>query len=146
MSVQLHHPALYSLGVELCVPGRIERVREIDAAAVAADLHHLRRAIQWLFRLLRMRRVADDPTQMNRACFLRMEWIGNVVLQEFTGAKAGNVQEAVIEREIDVRDQRRYGFESLQQGRQFFRIGRLGGNLDYLFHSPVTVGPMPYPD
>src|SRR5262245_36624303 len=44
--VELHHPALDAVGVELRVDGAVERVREVDATPVAADLHHLRAAAQ----------------------------------------------------------------------------------------------------
>src|SRR4051794_9044875 len=42
--VELDHPAVQALVVELLVDGAIERVGEVDAPAVAADLDHLRPA------------------------------------------------------------------------------------------------------
>src|SRR5437588_711512 len=42
--VELHHPAVESAFVELAVDRAIERIGEIDAPAVAADLDHLRPA------------------------------------------------------------------------------------------------------
>src|SRR3954470_14823518 len=39
--VELHHPAVEAALVELAVDGAIEGVGEVDALAVAADLHHL---------------------------------------------------------------------------------------------------------
>src|SRR5690606_32121872 len=53
--VELRRPAHDALRVELLVPGRVERVREVDAPPVAADLHHLRAAVE---RAPRRRRVA----------------------------------------------------------------------------------------
>src|SRR5262249_36636460 len=44
--IELHHPAVEAAFVELGVDGAIERVGEIDAPAVAADLHHLRAAAE----------------------------------------------------------------------------------------------------
>src|SRR5262245_42306909 len=44
IGVELHHPALDAVRIELRVDGAVERVGEIDALAVAADLHHLRSA------------------------------------------------------------------------------------------------------
>src|SRR5215217_2666022 len=48
VSVELDHPALDALGIELRVPGQVEGVGDIDAAAIAADLDHLRSAVERL--------------------------------------------------------------------------------------------------
>jgi len=45
LSVQLHHPAIDAIGIELSIPGRVERVGEVHSPTVAADLHHLRRSV-----------------------------------------------------------------------------------------------------
>src|SRR5680860_914874 len=112
--VELHHPALHALRVELLVPGVIERVGEIHALAVAAHLHHLRRAAQRLIRMLRMRCAAYDTAEMHRTGELRIERIGYVVLPQFAGAPARDVQPAIVQREIDVSDQRWHRLEALQ--------------------------------
>src|SRR5947209_15245893 len=44
--VELHHPAVDSLGIELRIDGAVKRIGEVDALPVAADLHHLRPAIE----------------------------------------------------------------------------------------------------
>ena len=88
MGVQFHHPAPDALGIKLRVPRCIERIREIDAAAVAAHFHHLWAAVERSFGLLGMRRVAHNPAEMHRAGFLGVERIGDIVLKEFTCAKA----------------------------------------------------------
>src|SRR5579863_3292043 len=121
--IELYHPAPDALGIELHVPRRIERVGEIDAPAVAADLDHLRTAVQRGLGLLGMRRVAHDAAEVNRGGLLGVERIGNVVLKEFAGAPAGDVEKTVVERKVDVGDQGRHGFEPLQHGRKLFRIG-----------------------
>src|SRR5262249_55408298 len=54
VGIDLHHPALYAVGIELLIPGRVKRVGEVDAFAVAADLNHLRAAVEWLVGFLRM--------------------------------------------------------------------------------------------
>src|SRR5690606_10389310 len=41
-----HHRTRYAVGVELPVPGAVERVGEVDAFPVAADLDHLRPAAE----------------------------------------------------------------------------------------------------
>ena len=46
LDVELSPSTLEHPRVELVVPGRIEPVGEVDAAAVAADFDHLRPAIQ----------------------------------------------------------------------------------------------------
>src|SRR5208337_765983 len=125
--IELYHPALNSVGIELRVPRRIKRVREIDAASVAAHLHHLRAAVQRCAGVLRMSRTTHDTAQMYGTCLLGMKGIGHVVLQKFSGSPAGDIKEAVVERQIDVRDQWRHSLESLEQRRQLFRIGGLGG-------------------
>ena len=56
---------------------------------------------------------ANDSTEVYRSRFSRMERIGDIELQKLAGAKAGDVQEAVVQREVDVRDQRRNRFEPL---------------------------------
>src|SRR4051812_50153318 len=42
VAVELDHPAVDALRVELAVPRRVQRVRQVDALAVAAYLDHLR--------------------------------------------------------------------------------------------------------
>jgi hypothetical protein len=49
-------------------------------------------------------------------------------LAHFTCAPAGHIEEAVVERKIDIRHQGRHGFEALQQRRQPVFRGRLRRN------------------
>src|ERR1700691_5449511 len=46
IGVELAHPSLDAIGIELWIDGAVKRVGEIDATAVAADLHHLRAAAE----------------------------------------------------------------------------------------------------
>src|SRR5271154_3681915 len=94
-SIELHHPAANSVRIELRVPRRIQRVREIDATSIAAELHHLRAAVQTTTGIFRMRGATHDAAQMHGAGFLGMKRVGNVILQEFAGAPARNVKETV---------------------------------------------------
>ena len=48
LGVELHHPAVEAVVIELRVDRAVERVGEIDALPVAADLHHLRAAVRAL--------------------------------------------------------------------------------------------------
>src|SRR4029079_11837184 len=43
LDVEFHHPAVDTLGVELRIDGAVERICEIDALFLAADVHTLRR-------------------------------------------------------------------------------------------------------
>src|SRR6202049_398077 len=78
--VQLYHPAADALGIELNVPGRVERVGEVNAPAIAADLDHLRASVERRLGLLGMAGVAHDTAEMDRTGLLRVEGIGNVIL------------------------------------------------------------------
>src|SRR5688572_30969150 len=84
--IQLHHPALKAVGIKLLIDDAIKRVREIDATAIAADLHHLRSAIECAVLGARMAGAGDDAADPNLAGELRLEGIGNVILQQVAGA------------------------------------------------------------
>src|SRR5438093_294942 len=86
-------PALQPGRVELVVPGRVERVRHVDAPAVAADLDHLRPAGQRA--LLRVRGAAHDPAELDRPGVARLERVGDVVLAKLASPPAGHVEEPV---------------------------------------------------
>ena len=70
--------ARHAVGIELRVPGRIERVGEVDPATVAADLDHLGPACER--RAVEVGRALHDPTDTHRACERRVARIRNVVL------------------------------------------------------------------
>src|SRR5690348_9615138 len=44
--VNLYHPTPDAFRVELRVPRRVERVCEVNTAAITADLHHLRSTVE----------------------------------------------------------------------------------------------------
>src|SRR5208282_1163493 len=64
LGIELYHPALNSVRIELHVPRCIKRVREINSTPIAAHLHHLRAAVQGCAGILRMSSAAHDTTQM----------------------------------------------------------------------------------
>ena len=146
LRVELHHPAVDAVGIELRVDGAVERVGEIDAPAVAADLDHLRPAVERPVLGARMRRPRDDAADADLAGELRVERIGHVVLLQVAGAPAGDVEEAVVHRQIDVGDERRHRLEALEQRRQLILARRLGRNLDDLLHRPFVAVAVPGPD
>src|SRR5438552_2840732 len=87
-----------------------------------------------------------DATQVDGTGLLRLEWIGDVVLQQLAGTPAGDVEEPVVQGEVDVRDERRNRAESLQQRREHGCVRRLGRDVDHLLRGPFAVLAMPNPD
>ena len=87
-----------------------------------------------------------DAADMDRARFLRMKAIRDVVLQHFARAPARDVEKSIVQGEVDVGDQRRHRLESLSQRRESFGIGRLGRNFNDLLNLPRTILPVPEPD
>jgi hypothetical protein len=71
--VGLGDPALNGVGSELLVPARVQRVAdEVHPPPVAADLDHLRRAVEGLPGL-GVRRLANYAAEVERAGVLRLE-------------------------------------------------------------------------
>src|SRR5689334_3672764 len=64
--VQLRQPAADAVRIELLVPRAIERVGQVDAPAVAADLDHLRAAVERPIRLRDVRVPAGDAAEPYR--------------------------------------------------------------------------------
>src|SRR3954451_18472679 len=62
VAVELDHPAVNALRVELAVPGRVQRGRQVDALPVAAHLAHLRLTSQLAWP--RVRRAPDDAADV----------------------------------------------------------------------------------
>src|SRR6476469_1901672 len=96
--VKLHHPTLQPVRIDLLVPRCVERIGEIDALAIAADLNHLWTAVERLSGLTGMGRTAHDTAEMDRACLFGVSRVRNVVLDELPGPPARNIEEAVVER------------------------------------------------
>src|SRR5260370_42298052 len=90
--VELGHPRTDPVGVELLVPRPVERVREVHALAVAADLDHLRAAEQRSVRPGRMRCPRDDAAAPHRAGLPWREGTSHVALPELAGAAARDGQ------------------------------------------------------
>src|SRR3974377_1613285 len=83
-NLQLHHPSANPIGIELSVPGRVKGVGEEAGAAIAAEFDHLRTTIQCLIGAGRVRSTAHDSANVNRADWLGMERIRNVILAHLT--------------------------------------------------------------
>lgn len=132
--VELRHPASDSSRVELFIPRRVERVREIDPFAIPTDLHHLRSAMERFIRFGGVSRLPHNASNPHRTRLLGMEGIRDIVLLQFARAPAGDVKKAIVEGEIDVGNQRGNRLETLKERRKKLRIGRFGGNLDNLLN------------
>src|SRR5215475_3055301 len=124
-SVEVHFgdPAADSVGIELVIPRRIERIAEISALAVAAEFHHLGSSVQSFLRIAGMCRPPCYASQADRTDLLGMKWVRDVVLNEFAGGPAGNVEIPVVEGKIDVRNKGRNSAKPLQKGREIRDVG-----------------------
>src|SRR5262245_17817522 len=112
--IELHHPAVDTFRVKLRIDCTVERIGEIDSLSVPADLDHLRSAVERAIRG-RMRGSAGDTANPDLAGELRIERIAHVILVQIAGAPAGDVEEAIVHREIDIGDERRYRLEAFQE-------------------------------
>ena len=93
-----------------------------------------------------MRGFPDDAAEVHRSRLLRVERIGDVVLQKLAGSPCRDIEEAVVEREVDVADQWRDRLETFQDWRQIIGIGRLSRDLDHLLRLPCAAVLVPGPD
>src|SRR6516162_4768939 len=84
----MRRPHPQAVGIDLGVPRGVGRVGEIDSLAFAADLYHLRAAVECLSGFARVSRTAHDPAEINRAPLLRVGRVGDVVLDELPGSPA----------------------------------------------------------
>ena len=72
--------------------------------------------------------------------------VRDVVLVEVAGPPAGDVEVLVVDREVDVGDQRRHRLEALEQRRQLIGLGGLGRDRDDLLDRPLVAVAIPGPD
>src|SRR5215467_7208917 len=90
VGVQLDEPAPDAIWIELRVPRRVQRVGQIYAAAVAAELDHLGSAVQ------RPGAVhagpSHDSTQPDRAGLARPGGVTHVVALQLACSPAGRVE------------------------------------------------------
>lgn len=142
--VREHLRGRHAVRIELVVPGRVQRVGPVHAPAVAADFDHLRAARERA--AVRMRRAPHDAADAHRAREHRPMRIGHVVLAHLAGAPARHVQEAIVERQVDVGHERRHRAEAFQQRRQFVGRGRLRRNRRGLLRVEPAVFAPPGPD
>src|SRR5579883_2134565 len=145
LGLYLRHPTLEAVRIELRIDRAVERVGEIYPPAVAADLDHLRSPVERSARF-GVRGPRHDAAETQGAGEPRLVWVGNVVLLEIARAPTGDVKKLVVDREVDVGDQRRAGLEVFERRRQAIRVRRFGGNLDNLLDRPFAAVAVPDPD
>jgi hypothetical protein len=90
--------------------------------------------------------LTHHSTDMHQAGLFGMERVGNVVLQHFPCAPAGDVKKPIVYGEINIGDERRHRFEALKQRRELLGIGWLSRDLDHFPNLPRSVLPMPEPN
>src|SRR5260370_38466006 len=78
--VELHHPAVDSIGIQLRVDVAVERVCEIYPLPVPADLDHLRSAAERAVLGARLAPPRHDPADAHLAGELGLARIGDAVL------------------------------------------------------------------
>src|SRR5215470_4526324 len=98
IGVELHHPAVDAVRIELRIDGAVERVGEIDALAVAANLHHLRPTVEIAVLGAGMRRPRHNAADAYLTSELRIERIADIVLLQVARAPAGHIEELVVHR------------------------------------------------
>src|SRR5260370_6177321 len=76
LAVDFRDPSPNAVRVELGVPRSVERVRNVNPAAVAAELDHLRRAIEWA--ALRMRALRNDTAEPHSTRQPRVQGVAHV--------------------------------------------------------------------
>src|SRR5580693_3346652 len=71
---------------------------------------------------------------------------GDVVTAQFASSPAGYVEPFIIKGQVNVSDERRNCFETLQHGRQEIRVRRFSRNFDYFGRAPMTIIALPQSD
>ncbi len=142
--VREHLRGRHAVRIELVVPRRIERVGPVHAPAVATDLDHLRAARERA--AVRVRRTARDAADAHRPREHRVVRVRHVILAHLAGAPARHVQEAIVERQVDVGHERRHRAESLQQRRQLVGRGRFGRDRRGFLRMELAAFAPPGPD
>src|SRR5215208_2624693 len=95
VGVDTDHPALEQVGIELVIPGAVQAICYVDALGVPANLDHLGATQQPTF-VLGVSFLTGDTADLDLADELWIERIRNIILMEFAGSPAGNIQEAVV--------------------------------------------------
>src|SRR5215472_18882783 len=115
-------------------------------SAVAADLNHLRPAIQRAVLRGRMAGARDGAADAHCAGELGLERVGDIVLPQIAGTPTGRIEKTIVHREVDIGDERRHRLEPLEDWRKLVWIGRLGRDLDDLSDRPFVAVAVPDPD
>src|SRR5512140_742125 len=92
-----------------------------------------------------MLRAMQYSPQLDRARVLGRERIAHVVLAELTRGPAGDIEVVIVERQSDVRHERRHGAESLEQWWKQLGVERRRRNRDRLLRLPLGALLVPRP-
>jgi hypothetical protein len=93
-----------------------------------------------------MRGARDYAANPNLARQLGGERVGHVVLLEIPGPPAGDIEKAVVHRQIDIGHERRHRLKPLEHGRQSVRISSFRRDIDHLLDRPLVAVAIPDPD
>ena len=89
-------------GIELVVPGRVQRVGDVEPAPVERELEHLRAAVEVA---AGVERPAEHAAELQLPGEPRVRRVGDVVLAQVAVQPVREVQEAVVHRDDEVGDQ-----------------------------------------
>src|SRR5690348_16955982 len=78
----LDHPSADTVRIELLIPSRVQRIRQVNATAITADFDHLGPTVKRLARLVWMGCTAYNPADLDRASELWVKRIRHVVLPQ----------------------------------------------------------------
>lgn len=143
VGIDPHHPATHAR-IELVIPATVERIGEVEPPSVAAHLHHLGPALHRPS--LGMRHRVGQTTNTYGPRELWVEGVRHIVLAQFACAPARHVEKTIVQRQVDVRDQRRHHAQLLEHRRQDGRVVWLVRNLDHLADGPLVTLSVPQPD
>ena len=104
LALELDQPAL-DPGIELVVPGREQRVRDVHPITVERVLDHLRPAVQRSARLRMTAVPAEQAAEPDLGFQLRVGRVGHVVVTDVAVQPVREEQVLVVEREHQVGDQ-----------------------------------------
>jgi hypothetical protein len=114
IGIELRRPGANAVGIEHLVPCPVKRIGDIDPLPVPAQLHHLRSASELYPWRRRVRLAAHNSAEAHRPGLPRVKRVAYVELLEFACGPTRDVQPAVVNRQVDVGDERQNGPERLQ--------------------------------
>ena len=124
------------IGIKLVIPTAQQRIGDIEALSIQAELQHLRTAPKAV--PLDHFALTEDTATPDLPCQLRLCWVADVVLADVAVQPVGQIKIAVIHRKQQIRDERR--------NRKGPTLDLNGRNAQRLFDCPLSVGFIPVPE